>query len=355
MDDGLDEAVAALRAFALVDREPVPDERDSALLTDCIRLHRLVRDCPRSLRPFDSDLPDALRLRHDLAAALAHGFQRRVQRARQLLLDLDVADRARPVARLQILDLRRIGIEGVMVHEDRVAFDSARNIGPDPLRIRVHLAHLLHDGLRIVAEIDGVAVTLAHLAVVESGQARHRREQRLRLDENLAVELVEPAHDLTRELQVRDLILAYRNEFRVVHRDVSCLQQRITEEADRREVLLGELLLLFLVRRNPFEPWDRDDHRQQQEQLGVLRDERLHEDGAALRVDAGRNPVGEIVERVTGDRLRVRILAGQRVPVGDEVEAVVLFLERDPILERAHEVAEMQFARRPHAGNDSRF
>jgi tetratricopeptide (TPR) repeat protein len=50
VDDGLDEAVAALRAFALVDREPVPDERDSALLTDCIRLHRLVREVAAARR-----------------------------------------------------------------------------------------------------------------------------------------------------------------------------------------------------------------------------------------------------------------------------------------------------------------
>ena len=42
-DDGLDEAVAALRAFALVDRETIPDEREPAIKTDCIRLHRLVR------------------------------------------------------------------------------------------------------------------------------------------------------------------------------------------------------------------------------------------------------------------------------------------------------------------------
>jgi hypothetical protein len=41
--DRLDEAVAALRAFALVDRESIPDERDPTITTDCIRLHRLVR------------------------------------------------------------------------------------------------------------------------------------------------------------------------------------------------------------------------------------------------------------------------------------------------------------------------
>jgi hypothetical protein len=41
--DGLDEAVAALRAFALVDREVIPDERGPSITTDSIRLHRLVR------------------------------------------------------------------------------------------------------------------------------------------------------------------------------------------------------------------------------------------------------------------------------------------------------------------------
>jgi len=42
-DGGLDDAVGALVAFALVDRDSVPDERDPSIETDCIRLHRLVR------------------------------------------------------------------------------------------------------------------------------------------------------------------------------------------------------------------------------------------------------------------------------------------------------------------------
>jgi hypothetical protein len=42
-DEGLDEAVAALRTFALVEREPIVDERDPAITTDAIRLPRLVR------------------------------------------------------------------------------------------------------------------------------------------------------------------------------------------------------------------------------------------------------------------------------------------------------------------------
>jgi tetratricopeptide (TPR) repeat protein len=42
--DGLDEAVAALRTFALIDRETIADEREPAITTDTIRLHRLVRE-----------------------------------------------------------------------------------------------------------------------------------------------------------------------------------------------------------------------------------------------------------------------------------------------------------------------
>jgi hypothetical protein len=42
--DGLDEAVAALRGFALLDRETIVDERDASTTTDTIRLHRLVRE-----------------------------------------------------------------------------------------------------------------------------------------------------------------------------------------------------------------------------------------------------------------------------------------------------------------------
>jgi len=49
-DDGLDEAVAALRAFALIDRVSITDEHDPAITTSTIRLHRLVRLVARARR-----------------------------------------------------------------------------------------------------------------------------------------------------------------------------------------------------------------------------------------------------------------------------------------------------------------
>ena len=138
-----------------------------------------------------------------------------------------------------------------MVHEDRIAFDGAGHVRAHALRIRVHLPHLLRHRLGIVGEIDGVAVALAHLPVVQPGQPRNRRQQRLRLDEHLAVELMETADRFARQLQVRDLILPDRHEPAVVERDVCRLQQRIAEEPERRQILVGQLFLLLLVGRAP--------------------------------------------------------------------------------------------------------
>jgi tetratricopeptide (TPR) repeat protein len=46
-DDGLDESIAALRTFALIDRESIVDERDPSITTDAVRLHRLLREAAR--------------------------------------------------------------------------------------------------------------------------------------------------------------------------------------------------------------------------------------------------------------------------------------------------------------------
>jgi tetratricopeptide (TPR) repeat protein len=65
--DGLDEAVAALRAFALVDRKPIVDERNASITTDAIRLHRLVREIAAARR--EGEARD--QFRRALVAALA--------------------------------------------------------------------------------------------------------------------------------------------------------------------------------------------------------------------------------------------------------------------------------------------
>ena len=59
--------MAALRAFALVERETILDERDAAITTDAIRLHRLVREVAAARR--EGDAREAVRVRSSAALA----------------------------------------------------------------------------------------------------------------------------------------------------------------------------------------------------------------------------------------------------------------------------------------------
>jgi hypothetical protein len=88
-------------------------------------------------------------------------------------------------------------------------------------------------------------------------------------------------------------------------------------------------------------------------QFGVFGNLRLDEQRRSLRIDAGRQPVDDHVPGRGDDALRIVVLGGQRVPVGDEEQAGMLVLQRDPVLEHAVVVAKMQAAGRAHAGEDS--
>jgi Domain of unknown function (DUF4062) len=74
--DGLDNAIGALLAFAVIDREQISDERDPSIATDCVRLHRLVRIVARFL--LDKSPPESGLTREgilgNLVAALAKVF-----------------------------------------------------------------------------------------------------------------------------------------------------------------------------------------------------------------------------------------------------------------------------------------
>ena len=51
--------------------------------------------------------------------------------------------------------------------------------------------------------------------------------------------------------------------------------------------------------------------------------------------------------------LALFVVRRQRVPVGDEEEALVVVLQADPVLQRAVVVAEVHRAGRAHAGEDA--
>ena len=82
----------------------------------------------------------------------------------------------------------------------------------------------------------------------------------------------------------------------------------------------------------------------------MLRHQRLHEERALRGIEPRANPVRGVVVGKRHQLARVGEVARQRVPVGDEIEAVELVLQRHPLAEGADQVADMEAARGPHAG-----
>jgi hypothetical protein len=90
-------------------------------------------------------------------------------------------------------------------------------------------------------------------------------------------------------------------------------------------------------------------------EFGVFGDLGLEKDYGLLRVEARGQEIYGDLEGVFGYGGSVGVIAGQGVPVGYEVEAVVggIVLEADPVLESAEIVADVETAGGAHAGEDS--
>jgi hypothetical protein len=215
--------------------------------------------------------------------------------------------------------------------EDRTDLGSAGIAQMDLLRVGDERADLRAYLVGGVAHADRVAERLRHLAAVRAGDQGGVRQQRPWFDEHLAVQAVELADDLARQLDVHDLILADRDELALDDRDVDRLQQWVAEQPEVRDVSFGQIAKPFLVRRNPFEPPEGRDHSEQQEQLGDLRDLGLPVERHLVRIDAGSEQVEDEAVDAAGELVRAVVVRRQHVPVGDEVEAVVRLLQREHV------------------------
>ena len=81
---------------------------------------------------------------------------------------------------------------------------------------------------------------------------------------------------------------------------------------------------------------------------------RLHEDGGNVRINASRDIHGGAFARLLPQLGRI-LGDGDGVQIDDAIEAVVVMLHFDPLLQRAEVVADGEVARGLDAGQDSRF
>ena len=227
---------------------------------------------------------------------------------------------------------------------------------PDACRIGHHRLQLCAQRSFRLAQQDGVVVRLRHLAAIGAGEFGRGCQQRPGLGKyhlapritiagmHLArIELVKPPRHLACQLHVRHLVLAHRHKIRLVNQDIGRLQQRISEKPVGAEVFVLKVLALLLVTGHALQPSQRSDHAEQQVQLRMLQHMRLDEQCAAPGIEPGGQVVDDDLKRVLLDATRVGIIGGQRVPVRDEEEALVVVLQTNPVAQRPDIVAEMQF------------
>ncbi len=249
----------------------------------------------------------------------------------------DLIRREKAVQRKDVADLRVAGV-----------------VAADARRVGDHRHHARQRLFRRGGQLDVVVERLGHLVhAIGAHHAAERSVNGLRLDQHLPKVMIERAYQLAGELDVRGLVFAHRHVRGFVKRNVGGHQHRVAEQTVIHIVRL--LADFILERRQVCQLAERRDHRKRQVQLGHFWHVALDkDDGAARRVHPSRQPVqhhlGGPLAQVLGVAQR-----GERVPVHHAIDAFVIVLQRDIVLNRAEIVAQVLPPRRARAGKDSTF
>ena len=243
--------------------------------------------------------------------------------------------------------------EDIEIGEDRIALDLAGIFDADMVGVGVHRHDLLLHLRRRIGDVDTIAKGFRHLRLAVRAGKTHRRllrgEQALRLDERLAVDLVELAHDLARLLQHRLLIFAHGDGRRLKCRDVRRLADRIGEEAHRDARLKVAHLNLRLDRRIALQARNRHEIHIVSRHLEELRHFGLHEHHGLRWIKSACHVVERDFDDILTNLLGIVHIVGQCLRIGDhDVYFIVLarILQLNAPLERADVMSEMKPPRR---------
>ncbi len=176
-------------------------------------------------------------------------------------------------------------------------------------------------------------------------------QQGLGFGEDGAVAVVEPSRDQPGQFDVRQLILPHRHESAVLAEDVGGLMHRIGEQQRAHRAAGGERL--GLDRGVAVQLGIRDQRQERQHQLIQRRHQRMREDDRAVRVDAGREVLGDQHPNPIAQRAGP-VPVGDHLVVGDDnSDGATGFLQPYPVGQSAEVVPEVQRPGRPVAGDDA--
>src|SRR5947207_2759738 len=146
-------------------------------------VERLARDLARLVGALGDDAAHQLRVVLELLGAPAHAADLLHDLVDQRLLAVQATDAGAAATLVHPLARGLVAVDLVQVPH-RTLFRVARVGAPHACRIGLHGTQLLHDLIGLLAQSDGVAVGLGHLASVEPRDLRRRGEHRLRLGQD---------------------------------------------------------------------------------------------------------------------------------------------------------------------------
>ena len=238
-------------------------------------------------RPFVKDLRHQPGLAGELEPPFADRPELLDQSVGEVRLAVDAPELAGAAVVARPVD--DVGREPRVQREDRTDLRPPGVAEADLLRVGDERADLRADRVRVIGDPDRVVERLRHLAAVRAGNEREVRQERLRLDQHLAEEPVEPPDDLPGDLEMRDLVLPHRHELPSHDRDVDGLEHRVAEQPEVRDVTLRHVAQPLLVRGHALEPAEGRDHPEEERHLGHLGQVGLEVEGRSVR-DRCRTP-----------------------------------------------------------------
>ena len=210
------------------------------------RSQRLLRSGCRIRGTGSQNLNDFFRMLLVVRSLFPDRGQELVQHVEQEFFYLYISQAASGVVFLQLVQVLvfrqvlfkiLITAEGIQVLEHGVAFQMTRVADLQVSRIGVHSHDLLFQHVLRIRQVDGISQRFTHLRLTVRARQSHaglvRRQIDFRLDQHLAVHVIEAAHDFPAQLQHRLLVLAYRNGGGHESGDIRSLAHRIVEEAHR--------------------------------------------------------------------------------------------------------------------------
>src|SRR5436190_698481 len=303
--------------------------------------NRSLRERARALGPGAQPLGHTRGVALQRGRALAHRRERRDHVVRELALAVDATPpRGATLVRDLRHDLRRR--ESLMQRVDVADLGSAWIFPRHARRIGGRRPQLLPDRFGGLEQADRIAEALRHLGfAIEAQHALRPGQQRLWLGEiALAKARIPAARDFAHQLQVLYLVLSDGHQASFIEQNVSRLQHGVSQQPQQHAFLALRLVLELGL---ALELAERGDGREQPVEFGVLGDMRLYEDDAPVGIEAGSVQADRHVRgegRKTGGVVRL----GNRMQIDHAEQAVVLRLQRDPVLHGTEVVADVQLA-----------